>query len=159
MRFKQLNIEINHLFWIEPLDSKGISFKQGDLGQLRLSSRTGQLQLVIHGKLFTITLREPILFNEIVLGFDRANANLVEVSRVHRQRDWRQKLSRKFPWPLSLLILKIFSLGQLLNIIIFLNKFIIICCLSDKSRLPLHRLNRFGMQVLQKSTSSCPFLF
>ena len=50
MRFKQLNIEINHLFWIEPLDSKGISFKQGDLGQLRLSSRTGQLQLVIHGK-------------------------------------------------------------------------------------------------------------
>ena len=32
MRFKQLNIEINHLFWIEPLDSKGISFKQGDLG-------------------------------------------------------------------------------------------------------------------------------
>ena len=88
MRFKQLNIEINHLFWIEPLDSKGISFKQGDLGQLRLSSRTGQLQLVIHGKLFTITLREPILFNEIVLGFDRANANLIEISRVHQQRDW-----------------------------------------------------------------------
>ncbi|MHA3099172.1 DEAD/DEAH box helicase [Acinetobacter brisouii] len=88
MRFKQLNIEINHLFWIEPLDSKGISFKQGDLGQLRLSSRTGQLQLVIHGKLFTITLREPILFNEIVLGFDRANANLIEISRVHQQKDW-----------------------------------------------------------------------
>ena len=56
MRFKQLNIEINHLFWIEPLDSKGISFKQGDLGQLRLSSRTGQLQLVINGKLFPALL-------------------------------------------------------------------------------------------------------
>ena len=91
MIFKKLNIEINHQFWIEPLDSKGISFKQGDLGQLRLSSRTGNLQLVIKEKLFTITLREPILFNEIVLGFDRANANLVEVSRVHRQRDWSKE--------------------------------------------------------------------
>lgn len=90
MRFKQLNIEISHTFWIEPLDSKGLSFKQGDLGQLRLSSRTGKLQLIINGKLFTITLREPAIFNDIALGFDRANANLVEITRVHQQRDWPQ---------------------------------------------------------------------
>lgn len=90
MRFKQLNIEISHNFWIEPLDSKGLSFKQGDLGQLRLSSRTGKLQLIINGKLFTITLREPAIFNEIALGFDRANANIVEITRVHQQRDWPQ---------------------------------------------------------------------
>lgn len=90
MRFKQLNIEVNHTFWIEPLDSKGLNFTQGDLGQLRLSSRTGKLQLIIKGKLFTITLREPAIFNEIALGFDRANANLIEISRVHQQRDWPQ---------------------------------------------------------------------
>lgn len=90
MRFKQLNIEISHTFWIEPLDSKGLSFKQGGLGQLRLSSRTGKLQLIINGKLFTITLREPAIFNEIALGFDRANANIVEITRVHQQRDWPQ---------------------------------------------------------------------
>jgi len=90
MRFKQLNIEISHTFWIEPLDSKGLSFKQGDLGQLRLSSRTGKLQLIINGKLFTITLREPAIFNEIALGFDRANANIAEITRVHQQRDWPQ---------------------------------------------------------------------
>ncbi len=91
MRFKQLNIEISHTFWIEPLDSKGLNFTQGDLGQLRLSSRTGKLQLIIKGKLFTITLREPALFNEIARGFDRANANLVEINRVHQQRDWPQE--------------------------------------------------------------------
>ncbi|MDM1697267.1 AAA family ATPase [Thiopseudomonas alkaliphila] len=91
MRFKQLNIEISHTFWIEPLESKGLSFAQGDLGQLRLSSRTGKLQLIIKGKLFAITLREPVLFNEIALGFDRANANLVEISRVHHQKDWPQE--------------------------------------------------------------------
>lgn len=68
MRFKQLNIEISHTFWIEPLDSKGLIFKQGNLGQLRLSSRTGKLQLIINGKLFTITLREPAIFNDIALG-------------------------------------------------------------------------------------------
>lgn len=91
MRFKQLNIEISRTFWIEPLESKGLNFSQGDLGQLRLSSRTGKLQLIIKGKLFTITLREPVLFNEIALEFDRANANLVEIRRVHRQRDWPQE--------------------------------------------------------------------
>lgn len=91
MRFKQLNIEVNHTFWIEPLDSKGLDFTQGDLGQLRLSSRTGKLQLIIKGKLFTITLREPAIFNEIALGFDRGNANLIEISRVHQQRDWPQE--------------------------------------------------------------------
>lgn len=91
MRFKQLNIEISHTFWIEPLDSKGLNFTQGDLGQLRLNSRTGKLQLIIKGKLFTISLREPALLNEIGLGFARANANLVEVSRVHQQRDWPQE--------------------------------------------------------------------
>lgn len=91
MRFKQLNIEISHTFWIEPLESKGLSFAQGDLGRLRLSSRTGKLQLIIKGKLFAITLREPVLFNEIALGFDRANANLVEISRVHHQKDWPQE--------------------------------------------------------------------
>jgi len=91
MRFKQLNIEISHTFWIEPLDSKGLTFTQGDLGQLRLNSRTGKLQLIIKGKLFTISLREPVLLNEIGLGFARANANLVEVSRVHQQRDWPQE--------------------------------------------------------------------
>lgn len=91
MRFKQLNIEVSHIFWIEPLESKGLSFSQGDLGQLRLSSRTGKLQLIIKGKLFTITLREPILFNELALGFDRANANLVEIRRVHQQKDWPQE--------------------------------------------------------------------
>lgn len=90
MRFKQLNIEISHTFWIEPLDSKGLIFKQGNLGQLRLSSRTGKLQLIINGKLFTITLREPAIFNDIALGFDRANANLVEITRVHEQSDWPQ---------------------------------------------------------------------
>lgn len=92
MRFKQLNIEISHTFWIEPLDSKGLTFTQGDLGQLRLNSRTGKLQLIIKGKLFTLSLREPALLNEIGLGFARANANLVEVSRVHKQRDWPQEL-------------------------------------------------------------------
>lgn len=90
MRFKQLNIEISHTFWIEPLDSKGLIFTQGDLGQLILNTRSGKLQLVIKGKLFTITLRESALFNEIALGFDRANANLVEISRVHQQKDWSQ---------------------------------------------------------------------
>lgn len=88
MRFKQLNIEISHTFWIEPLDSKGLSFTQGDIGQLRLSPRTGRLQLVIKGKLFTIILDESILFSEIALEFDRGNANLVEISRVHQQKDW-----------------------------------------------------------------------
>lgn len=91
MRFKHLNIEISHTFWIEPLDSKGLTFTQGDLGQLRLNSRTGKLQLIIKGKLFTISLREPALLNEIGLGFARANANLIEVSRVHKQRDWPQE--------------------------------------------------------------------
>lgn len=91
MRFKQLNIEVSHTFWIEPLESKGLSFAQGDLGQLRLSSRTGKLQLIIKGKLFAITLREPVLFNDIALGFDRANANLVEIRRVHQQKDWPQE--------------------------------------------------------------------
>lgn len=90
MRFKQLNIEVTHTFWIEPLDGKGLSFAQGDLGQLRLSSRTGKLQLIIKDKLFAITLREPAHFNEIALGFDRGNANLVEISRVHQQKDWPQ---------------------------------------------------------------------
>ncbi|ELV08564.1 AAA domain-containing protein [Wohlfahrtiimonas chitiniclastica] len=89
MRFKQLNIEISHQFWIEPLDSKGLSFSQGDLGKLRLSS-SGNLQLVIKEKLFTIALREPILFNEIALEFERANTNLIEISRVHQQKDWVQ---------------------------------------------------------------------
>lgn len=91
MRFKKLNIEISHTFWIEPLECKGLNFTPGDLGQLRLSSRTGKLQLVIKEKLFTITLREPVLFNEVALGFDRANANLIEIKRVHRQRDWPQE--------------------------------------------------------------------
>lgn len=91
MRFKKLNIEVNHTFWIEPLESKGLSFRQGDLGQLRFSSRTGKLQLIIKDKLFAITLREPILFNELALGFDRANANLVEIRRVHQQKDWPQE--------------------------------------------------------------------
>ena len=88
MRFKKLNIEISHTFWIEPIDSKEISFKQGDLGRLSLNTHSDQLQLIISGKLFTITLREPALFNDIALGFDRANANLIEVSRVHQQKDW-----------------------------------------------------------------------
>lgn len=88
MRFKQLNIEISHTFWIEPLDSKGLSFTQGDIGQLRLSPRTGKLQLVIKGKLFAITLDESILFSEIALEFSRGNANLIEISRVHQQKDW-----------------------------------------------------------------------
>lgn len=87
MRFKKLNIEIIHTFWIEPLDSKDISFKQGDLGRLSLNTHSDQLQLIISGELFTITLREPALFNDIALGFDRANANLIEVSRVHQQKD------------------------------------------------------------------------
>ena len=91
MRFKQLNIEISHTFWIEPLESKGLSLTQGDLGRLRLSSRTGKLQLIIKDKLFAITLREPVLFNDIALGFDRANANLVEIRRVHQQKDWPQE--------------------------------------------------------------------
>ncbi|GGW72252.1 AAA domain-containing protein [Alishewanella tabrizica] len=91
MRFKKLNIEVSHTFWIEPLESKGLSFSQGDLGRLRLSSRTGKLQLIIKDKLFAITLREPILFNELALGFDRANANLVEIRRVHQQKDWPQE--------------------------------------------------------------------
>lgn len=90
MRFKQLNIEVSHTFWVEPLDSKGLILMQGDLGQLRLSPRTDKLQLIIKGKLFTITLRESVLFNEIALGFSRTNANLVEISRVHRQKDWPQ---------------------------------------------------------------------
>lgn len=88
MRFKKLNIEIIHTFWIEPLDSKDISFKQGDLGRLSLNTHSDQLQLIISGELFTITLREPALFNDIALGFDRTNANLIEVSRVHQQKDW-----------------------------------------------------------------------
>ncbi|MEZ9368444.1 AAA domain-containing protein [Shewanella sp. 10N.286.51.B2] len=91
MRFKQLNIEISHTFWIEPFDGKGLTFTQGDLGQLRLNSRTGNLQLIIKGKLFTISLREPALLNDIGLGFARANANLIEVSRVHKQKDWPQE--------------------------------------------------------------------
>lgn len=88
MRFKKLNIEVSHTFWIEAFESKGLSLTQGDLGRLRLSSRTRKLQLIIKDKLFAITLREPVLFNDIALGFDRANANLVEISRVHQQKDW-----------------------------------------------------------------------
>jgi DNA polymerase III delta prime subunit len=91
MRFKQLNIDVTHTFWIEPLDSKGLTFTPGDMGQLRLSQRTGKLQLIIKGKLFTITLREPALFNEIAQGFGRSNASLIEVSRVHNQKDWAQE--------------------------------------------------------------------
>lgn len=90
MRFKQLNIDVGYTFWIEQIDTKGLTFKQGDLGQLRLSSYTNALQLVIKGKLFTITLRDPALFNQIALEFGRANANLIAVSRVHTQKDWQQ---------------------------------------------------------------------
>ncbi|BBL88946.1 hypothetical protein VroAM7_15990 [Vibrio rotiferianus] len=90
MRFKQLNIDVSYTFWIEKIDTKGLTFKQGDLGQLRLSQYTDALQLVIKGKLFTITLRDPALFNQIAPEFGRANANLIEVSRVHRQKDWPQ---------------------------------------------------------------------
>ncbi|MBE8127759.1 AAA domain-containing protein [Photobacterium damselae] len=90
MRFKQLNINVSYTFWIEKIDTKGLTFKQGDLGQLRLSQYTDALQLVIKGKLFTITLRDPALFNQIASEFGRANANLIEVSRVHMQKDWSQ---------------------------------------------------------------------
>ena len=88
MRFKQLNIEVSHTFWVEPIDGKGLTLAQGDLGQLRLSPRTSKLQLIIKDTLFSIALREPTLFSDIALGFERANANLVEISRVHRQGDW-----------------------------------------------------------------------
>ena len=43
MGFKQLNLEVTHTFWIEPINSKGLTFTQGDLGRLRLSPRTGKL--------------------------------------------------------------------------------------------------------------------
>jgi DNA polymerase III delta prime subunit len=90
MRFNQLNIEVTHTFWIEPLDSKGLDFTQGDLGRLRFSSHKDKLLLIIKDQLFTINLCKPALFNDIALGFDRGNANLVEINRVHQQRDWLQ---------------------------------------------------------------------